>query len=416
MLECGKPFCRRQASLSHREARELYLKAEPNYSMDSNLMRETAASLVAGVSTDFEKLVRIHDYVIGSVRYVRDDQWDPAATVLARGTGSCSEYNYVLSGLCRLAGLPTRCVGGTTNGLHPLPTTDTVFHRWTEVFLSDFGWFPVDCSRDANPIRGKRSHFGRVYVDVLVWCRQAGGEHDSLGWDYRAKAHVEGDDPGVKESHRVRWFDFQPEGDVRAAYAWFLHGTGEVSQPDLLECALVHWDQADQENRLRMLRALAAAGRNACIRRAVLLHEADGIRESCVRSLCQSSDLADTILQEGRDLRGFRNWFKSRESRLVPNGDGQFRLVPNGANDEVPSTNDSSSKIWSELVPTVIDRLKDSLGDIQKQTFAVMPVVDQTLAGVGPQRGEILSQLETVPCRTGWSLVDRRIGFRPLDG
>jgi len=183
-------------------ARELYLESETNYSMKSDLMRRTATSLVEGATTDFEKLVRIHDHVTSSVRYVRDGDWDPAETVLTRGTGSCSEYNYVLSGLCRLAGLPTRCAGGSTNGLRELPTTDTIYHRWTEVFLSGYGWFPVDCSRDANPIRGKRSHFGRVYVDAVVWCRQAGGEHDTLGWDYRAKARVQGEDPGVRESHR----------------------------------------------------------------------------------------------------------------------------------------------------------------------------------------------------------------------
>jgi transglutaminase-like putative cysteine protease len=114
------------------EARALYLKPETNYSMESEVMRRAAESLTKGVTTDFERLVRIHDYVIDSIRYVRDGRWDPAETVLSRGTGSCSEYNYVLSGLCRLAGMPTRCVGGSTNGLRELPTTDTVYHRWTE--------------------------------------------------------------------------------------------------------------------------------------------------------------------------------------------------------------------------------------------------------------------------------------------
>jgi hypothetical protein len=128
----------RATTLLTPEQRELYLRPETNYSMDSKLMRTTATSLVAGATSDWEKLEKIHDHVVSSIRYVRDNQWDSAETVLARGTGSCSEYNYVLSGLCRLAGLPTRCTGGTTNGFRDLPTTDTVFHRWTEVFLSDF--------------------------------------------------------------------------------------------------------------------------------------------------------------------------------------------------------------------------------------------------------------------------------------
>jgi poly-gamma-glutamate capsule biosynthesis protein CapA/YwtB (metallophosphatase superfamily)/transglutaminase-like putative cysteine protease len=374
------------------EARELYLKAETNYSMDKDVMREAAASLVDDVSTDFEKLVRIHDHVTHSIRYVRDGKWDPAHVVLTRGTGSCSEYNYVLSGLCRLAGLPTRCVGGSSNGHRDLPTTDTVYHRWTEVFLEGYGWFPADCSRDANPIRGDRSHFGRVYVDSLVWCRQAGGKDDSLGWDYRAKAHVEGTDPGIRENHRTRWFDFHPEEDVLAGYAWFLNGTGALPEADLLECALLQWGSAGVENRLKMVRALADAGRNACLWRAAILPEP--LQETCIRQLCLSSDLADTILKESRDLYDYRNWFRSYESRLVPGGEGRFELSQKNSSPRTLTTTASSSRIWADLVPEVVSRAEESVGITDGKTVVVMPVTDQTLAGLGKRRDTILAALK----------------------
>ena len=389
------------------EQRRLYLKSETNYSMESDVMREAAASLVQDAATDFEKLVLIHDYVTSSIRYVRDSKWDPAATVLTRGTGSCSEYNYVLSGLCRLAGLPTRCVGGSSNGFRELPTTDAVFHRWTEVFLSGFGWFPADCSRDANPIRGKRSHFGRVYVDAMVWCRQAGGEEDTLGWDYRAKAHVQGDDPGIRENHRTRWFVFHPEEEVEAAYAWFLDGSEAGREPDLLECALLRWQQADVEDRLRMIQALADSGRNTCLRRAATLPEADQLRETCVRELCLSPDLADTLLEKSRDLYGFRNWFRSNESNLVPAGEGRFKLAKIATEQEEKPTTTvaSSSKIWMDLVPEAVNRLGESL-DVTK-AVAIMPVKDQTMAGLGGQCSSILSALkERISQEMGVKLVD----------
>ncbi|HLB72496.1 MAG TPA: transglutaminase-like domain-containing protein, partial [Sedimentisphaerales bacterium] len=234
---------------------------------------------------------------------------------------------YVLSGLCRLSGLPTRCVGGTISGSDALPATDAVFHRWTEVFLSGYGWFPADCSRDANPIRGKRSHFGRVYVDAMVWCCQAGGEDDTLGWEYRAKVRVNGNDPGIRENHRTRWFVFHPQEQVEAAYAWF-SGDGEIlPEPDLLECALLHWEKATLKNQLKMIRALAAAGRNECLRRAAGLPEADGLRQSCIRELCESPELAETVLEESRHLYRFRSWFRENESNLVPTPDGRFKLT-----------------------------------------------------------------------------------------
>lgn len=389
------------------EARELYLKSESNYSMESDLMRRTAASLVEDTTTDFERLVRIHDHVTSSIRYVRDNDWDPAETVLTRGTGSCSEYNYVLSGLCRLVGLPTRCVGGSTNGLRELPTTDTVYHRWTEVFLSGYGWFPVDCSRDANPIRGKRSHFGRLYVDALVWCHQAGGEDDSLGWDYRAKAHIKGADPGIRESHRTRWFVSYPEQEVEAAYTWFLDGTGERPNPDLLECALLRWEKASEPNRLNMIHALADAGRNVCLRRAALLPEADQIRKTHARAICASQDLADTLLERSRDLYRFRNWFRSNESSLIPVGEGRFKLSQRAVKKEPPITTASSSQIWQDLVPEVVNRLGESLEMNEDKAVVIMPVEDQTLAGLGERRGSILSALkERVSQETGVRLID----------
>ncbi|MBN1508751.1 MAG: serine hydrolase [Sedimentisphaerales bacterium] len=343
------------------QQRARYLRTETNYSMDAEMMRKAAADLTRDATTDFDKLTRIHDYVIGKIRYVRDNTWDPAAVVLARGTGSCSEYNYVLSGLCRLAGLPTRSVGGSTSGFRDLPASDTVFHRWTEVFLSGYGWFPADCSRDANPIRGKRSHFGRVYTDVLVWCQQGGGEADSLGWEYRAKLRISGDDPGLREDHRTRWFPLQPQEQVEAAYAWFRDGVGIQPGADLLECALLHWENATAENRMKMIRALAGSGRNECLRRAATLPEAEGIRQTMVRELCDGPELADAVLERSAHLFRFRSWFKDNESSLVPAGDGRFKLTKKAEKAEVPVTTASSSEIWMYLAAELVSRLVESV-------------------------------------------------------
>lgn len=389
------------------KARELYLKSETNYSMDSDVMRRAAASLVEDANSDFEKLVRIHDFVTSSIRYVRDGKWDPAHVVLSRGTGSCSEYNYVLSGLCRLAGLPTRCVGGSITGYHDLPTTDTVFHRWTEVYLSGYGWFPADCSRDANPIRGNRSHFGRVYTDAVVWCRQAGGEDDSLGWDYRAKAHFRGDDPGIRETHRNRWLEFHPEEDIKAARTWLLDGAGPIPQADLLECALLDWYKAGPQERLKMIDALAAAGRNECLRRAASLPQANGVRETCLRNLCSTSDLASTFLQESGDYQGFRNWFRDNEWSLVPDGGKRFDLAEPDKSRNTPTTTASSSQIWSDLVSEVVDRVRLAVLMASGDAVVIMPVTDQTSAGLGERRASILAALKArVAQECGTKMID----------
>ncbi len=372
--------------LTHEE-RQRYLKSVPNYSMNAPIMQKKAAELTQGAGSDFEKLRRIHDYVIRSIRYVRDNRWDPAAVVLTRGTGSCSEYNYVLSGLCRNAGLPTRYVGGSTNGFRPLPTTDTVYHRWTEVFLTGLGWFPVDCSRDANPLRGPRSHFGRVHTDVVVWCRQAGGGEDYLGWDYRAEHRVTGKDPGLKDAHRTRWFSFQPEERVDAARTWLLNGTGSTPEPDLLECALIAWPEASRERQEHLIAALAAAGRNESLRRAATLPEAGELRKRWIRKLCASPKLAAAVLTNSRPIDRLRSWFKSNEVRLLPAGEATFCLEKRELPPKQTDARSCSSPAaaWAAMAPTVVDRLAASMDGVNGKAVAVMPVVDQTSRGLGGQ-------------------------------
>ncbi|MBN2315821.1 MAG: transglutaminase domain-containing protein [Sedimentisphaerales bacterium] len=389
------------------EQKERYLTSETNYSMETDLMRQTAADLTRDANSDFDKLVRIHDHIISKIRYVRDNTWDPAAVVLERGTGSCSEYNYVLSGLCRLAGLPTRCVGGTSNGFRPLPTTDTVYHRWTEVFLNGYGWFPADCSRDANPIRGKRSHFGRVYVDALAWCRQAGGEEDSLGWDYRAHIRVDGDNPDVRTDHRTRWFEYYPEAQIKTAFDWFLNGAGSLPEADLLECALLHWDKASLENRLKMIRVLASAGRNECLRRTSGLPETDRLREMCARELCDSPKLAETVLKKSRDLYQFRSWFRDNESLLIPMPDDRFKLAQKVGKKEVPFTTNPPSKIWEDLAAELVSQFDESVDIPKGSKVVIMPVEDQTLAGLSDMSTSIHSTLkELITGRMDVRLID----------
>ncbi|MBM4062731.1 MAG: hypothetical protein FJ265_16785, partial [Planctomycetes bacterium] len=376
------------------EQRARYLRAESNYSMDSELMRRTAAELVAGATSDLDKLARIHDHIITKIRYVRDNTWDPAATVLARGTGSCSEYNYVLSGLCRLAGLPTRAVGGSIGGFRALPATDTVFHRWTEVFLQGQGWFPADCSRDANPIRGKRSHFGRVYTDALTWCCQAGGELDTLGWEYRAKLRPAGDESGLHQEHRTRWFALQREQELAAAETWLGAGRGPAPAPDLLECALLRWGEAGPDDRLRAIRALAAAQRPEALRRAAALPEAQDCRAGTVRGLCANQELADTVLAKSRSPAQFRTWFRDHEGDLVAAPGGRFELRRKAPRRAVPATSAGSAQIWAELAAEVVDRLPGSAPIGKGKSAVVVPVTDQTLAGLGPSGPSIHADLK----------------------
>jgi transglutaminase-like putative cysteine protease len=307
------------------ETRARYLTSQANYSMDTEVMRQAAAGLAAGGGDDLARLTRIHDFVCDRIGYLRDDRWDPAATVLRRGTGSCSEYNYVLSGLCRLAGLPTRQVGGSSCRGTRLPYTDVVFHRWTEVFLRGIGWFPADCSRDADPVRGRRGGFGAVHADVLVCSRGAGGAGDHLGCEYRAQREVRGEDPGLSCSHRCRWFALVEPAALARAARWLEHGIGLTPTPDAVECALLHYDAVPHEAQVRAIAALADGGRAVALRRAAALRLPQPAHLDLLRGLTAGADLAPRIVRLGTDPWRLHIWWSSHEPRLA--GDGAARLT-----------------------------------------------------------------------------------------
>ena len=359
------------------EERQRYLAPAAFYSMDSEFMRDTAQRLTAGAESEHEKLQRIHDHIVNSIRYVRDGRWDPAAVVLARGTGSCSEYNYVLSGLCRLAGLPTRYVGGSSSGFEALPATDTVYHRWTEVFLTGVGWFPVDCSRNANPLRGPRSHFGRVYTDMLVWCRQGGGG-EYLAWEYRGNTRVKGRDPGLRHDHRTRWHAYLPEDRVTAAYDWFMNGEGPVPDADALECAVLRWGETEAVRHPSMLNALAVAGRIESLRRAAQWPDAEELREAWVNKLCTDPRLAAQVIKLGNDLYELRDWFRGNEARLRRDGAGRFTLERAPASGRgSPFTDDPLATVWRAAAEDLLAAPGFDVLDRSPVKVAVMSAIMQ---------------------------------------
>jgi hypothetical protein len=156
-----------------------------------------------------------------------------------------------------------------------------------------------------------------------------------------------------------------------------------------------------------MIDALAEAGRNECLWRTAMLPEENQLREAHAQKLCASQELAVTFLAKSRDLKGFRNWFKDNESRLRPNGNGQFELAQQAASSEIPITTDSSSQIWTDLVPEVVQRWEATVPLHEDQAVVIMPVKDQTSAGLGERREALLSAIkQRVARHVGVSVID----------
>ena len=172
--------------------RREFLNDGENYRLDDLKLIATAKSLRTTEGGVLEQIRRIHDFVAARLDYKRDHRWDDASTVLERGSGSCSEYTYLMISLCRLNGIPARYAGGTWLGgaVSTPPHVDRVFHRWVEVYLPRIGWYPIDpTENDRSQEDGEFYRvFGRLPWSYLTMVHGDGQQIESglLGWDYRS--------------------------------------------------------------------------------------------------------------------------------------------------------------------------------------------------------------------------------------
>lgn len=124
-----------------------YLVSEGRLEADDPQIKETAESF--GGSNQLEIVSRIYSFVLDRMQYSGYNPSDVgAAKALARGTGDCTEYSDLFVALCRAKGIPARVIEGysTDSGTNTL----SFGHNWTEVYLDDFGWVPLDPIYDDN--------------------------------------------------------------------------------------------------------------------------------------------------------------------------------------------------------------------------------------------------------------------------
>ncbi|RME21730.1 MAG: transglutaminase [Deltaproteobacteria bacterium] len=166
-----------------RSIRQRYLVDEPKYDIRNPVIRRAVAEAVGRERNPYWIVRGILRHIHRRMHYERIGGWDVAPKVLERGSGSCSEYSYVMISMCRAAGVPARYVGSLVVRKDKA-SYDDVFHRWVEVYLPGIGWVPVDPSRGDKPTEAERADsFGKVTADFLV-TTEGGGGSEFLGWNY----------------------------------------------------------------------------------------------------------------------------------------------------------------------------------------------------------------------------------------
>jgi streptogramin lyase len=196
------------------EIRKAYTVDGERLQVRSELVSETAKSIVGDETNPYWIARKIYDWVIDTLEYELVGGWDVPETLIKRGTGSCSEYTFLFIALCRAVGLPARYEAGASLRGDDV-SVDDVHHRWAEVYLPGYGWIPYDPSRGDQPSPGGQADaIGRLGNTLFITTHSGGGS-DALSWTYNAHGtySMEGR-CAINEDEWVLWRRAKQEGEA----------------------------------------------------------------------------------------------------------------------------------------------------------------------------------------------------------
>lgn len=168
--------------------REKYTRDDSKLVINDPVIQKAVKEAVGTETNPYWIARKIIRYIQDRMHYEMVGGWNIAPTVLARGSGSCSEYTFVMLAMCHAAGLPARYDGSVVIRGDDA-SRDDVFHRWVEVYLPNYGWVPVDPSGGDSKVPATRAaYFGALNNRFLI-TTQGAGSSETLGWDYNSDAH-----------------------------------------------------------------------------------------------------------------------------------------------------------------------------------------------------------------------------------
>ncbi len=162
-----------------------YLADDTKFSLNDPVIQNAVKEAVGRETNPYWIGRRIFSHVIAKMHYELAGGWNVAPVVLARGSGSCSEYSFVYIAMCRAAGLPARYTGAITVRGDDA-SYDDVYHRWVEIYLPGYGWLPVDPSGGDSPWPSDQANAFSFINNRFLVTTIGGGGSEYLGWSYNA--------------------------------------------------------------------------------------------------------------------------------------------------------------------------------------------------------------------------------------
>ncbi|MBE3125271.1 MAG: hypothetical protein IMZ57_06395 [Acidobacteria bacterium] len=179
------------------------------YRLSDPLIQNLAQKIAGKEKNPYWIVRRIYEYLADHLSYNLKPVggWNPAPTVLKRGTASCSEYSYTMIALCRSLGVPIRYVG-VVSLRGDDASFDDVFHRWTEVYLPPYGWVPFDTNKgdrgEGAPPGDKVMGIGNVAARYIITTENGGGDkylwfgyNYGFNWTSEGKCRIQEESYGL---------------------------------------------------------------------------------------------------------------------------------------------------------------------------------------------------------------------------
>lgn len=178
-----------------KEIRRKYTQDGDKYLIHDPYIKSLAQKIAGKEKNPYWIARRIYDFLGNHLTYNLKPLggWNPAPTVLKRGTASCSEYSYSMIALCRTLGVPIRYVGAVSRRGDDA-SFDDVYHRWTEVYLPPYGWIPFDANKGDTDLPGRKVlGIGNIAARYIITTENGGGDkYLWFGYNYGFRWTSEG--------------------------------------------------------------------------------------------------------------------------------------------------------------------------------------------------------------------------------
>jgi hypothetical protein len=148
-----------------------YLESEIVIESDDPLIISEAVRITAGSKDSWEAAIRLSKWVAENIAGAIPGGIS-ALNSLKMQEAECGGHSRLLAAFCRAVGIPARMAVGCI--YTPYKTGGFCQHAWTEVYMGDAGWIPIDATLseinyiDASHIRlGENATFRPVKMEIL---------------------------------------------------------------------------------------------------------------------------------------------------------------------------------------------------------------------------------------------------------